>query len=152
MFKKVVIFFLISVGIFLLSSFALATTSTTTGSTGLISGGVQQLGSAVYGSGTTSTSLPVLIATIIKALLGLLGIIFIVIIIYAGFLYITSQGTPETIKKAKSTIFYALIGLIIILTSYALASFVTDIIINSAGITGGGGGTNSTGTGTGGIK
>ena len=143
--KKISIFFLISIGIFLLSGFALATTCTSGTGSSLVSGGVQQLGSAVYGSGTSSTSLPVLIALIIKALLRLLGIIFIVIIIYAGFLYITSQGAPETIKKAKSTIFYALIGLLIILTSYALASFVSDIIINSVGITtGGGGGTGST--------
>jgi len=75
----------------------------------------------------------VTIANIIRVALGLLGIVAVVIIIYGGVMYLTSAGEPEKIKKAKDLLIAAIIGLVIILTSFAIASFIIGSILNATG-------------------
>lgn len=70
-------------------------------------------------------------ADIINAALGLLGIIFVVIMVYAGFKWMTSQGNEETTKGAQKMIFAAIIGLIIILSAYIITKFVTTQIFEA---------------------
>jgi hypothetical protein len=69
-----------------------------------------------------------IIANIIKTVLTLVGIIFIVLIIYGGFLYMTSASESEKVKKAKNTIIYSAIGLIIILAAYSITYFVSTML------------------------
>jgi len=83
--------------------------------------------------------LPTMIATIIKAGLGLLGIIFIVLLVLAGFNWMTAAGDEEKVTKAKNTITRAVIGLIIIIAAYAITVFVFK------NLPGGGGGGAQTG-------
>lgn len=61
---------------------------------------------------------------IIDPLFSLMGIIFLILIIYGGILWMTGGGNPETIKKAKSILVNSLIGLLIILLSYGFTIFV----------------------------
>ena len=63
-------------------------------------------------------------ATIINILLSLLGIITLGYIIYAGFQWMTAGGNEEKAGEARSTIYSAVIGLIIILTAYGITNFV----------------------------
>ncbi|MFA5188217.1 MAG: hypothetical protein WC460_02550 [Patescibacteria group bacterium] len=114
-------------------------------SAGIISGGVQNLGQAVYGV-ETPQSPQILAALIIQTLLGLLGIISVAMILYAGFLYLTSQGQEPVLKKAKGILTTAIIGIVIILSAYAIASFITSQIINSIGTGSSTGGENPPGT------
>jgi predicted permease len=100
-------------------------------SAGALSQGVSSFGQQVYGG--SSVPLQILAAQIIRALLGFLGIIFVAMIIYAGFMYMTSQGKEDVIKKAKNTLVTSIIGLAIILMSYAIATYVTNMIIGSVG-------------------
>ncbi len=65
-----------------------------------------------------------LMADIIGALLSLLGIIFLGLIIYAGYNWMTASGDEEKIKKSTDTIKRAIIGLIITLSAYAITYFV----------------------------
>lgn len=81
------------------------------------------------GLGTNSPAL--IVSMIIKAVLSLLGVIFIILIIYAGFLWLTSGGNEETITKAKKTIVAAIIGLAIVLSAYVITVFIIDKIIES---------------------
>ncbi|MDD4271233.1 MAG: pilin [Patescibacteria group bacterium] len=97
-----------------------------------------------WGSGDVTTganSLSGIMATGIKAFLGLLGIIFLVLIIYAGFLWMTAQGDEEKVTKAKDTITRAVIGLVIIILAYSITYFVFSNLPGSAGA-----GTGATGT------
>ncbi len=73
---------------------------------------------------TTTQSLPQLIGSFISAALGLLGVVLVVLVIYAGFLWMTAAGNEEKIKKAKGMITSAVIGMIIIFAAYAITSFV----------------------------
>lgn len=79
-----------------------------------------------YGASTGLTSAdPRLIAAqIIRAALGIIGIIMLVIIGYAGFRIMTSQGQEEVVTKAKDMIKNAVIGLAIILASLAITQFI----------------------------
>lgn len=69
-------------------------------------------------------NLPGIIQTAISAFLGLLGIIFLVLIIYAGFEWMTAQGDEEKVTKAKDTLTRAVIGLVIIIAAYSITYFV----------------------------
>jgi type IV secretory pathway VirB2 component (pilin) len=85
----------------------------------------------------TSGDLKTLIQNIINTILGLLGFIAVIFVIYAGILYVTDGGGGENLDKAKNIIKNALIGIVIILASFAIVNF-------AFGITDGGG--SSTGS------
>ena len=91
------------------------------------------------GNGDTAASagqaLPVLIGKIIRTILGLLGIIFVVLMVYAGFLWMTAQGETEPVDKAKNIIKQAIIGIIIIFLAYAITGFVVNSIVTATGKT-----------------
>ncbi|MFV0484979.1 MAG: hypothetical protein ACK5MU_01975 [Candidatus Saccharimonadales bacterium] len=55
----------------------------------------------------------------------LIGIVAVIILIFAGVQYITSEGEPEKTKRAQATITYTIIGLIIATAAAAIISFVT---------------------------
>lgn len=65
-----------------------------------------------------------IVGGLIAVVLSLLGIIFLVLIIYAGFVWMTSGGNDQKILKAKKTLVNATIGIIIVLSSYSISTFV----------------------------
>lgn len=64
------------------------------------------------------------VAIAIRGFLGLLGVIFVILIIIAGYNWMTAAGDEEKIKKAGQTIRSAIIGLLIIVAAYAITYFV----------------------------
>jgi heme/copper-type cytochrome/quinol oxidase subunit 2 len=62
---------------------------------------------------------------ILNTVYGVAGIIAVIAIIGAGFIYTTSGGSPENIKKAKNAIIYAVIGLIIVIMAFSITWFVS---------------------------
>ncbi len=74
------------------------------------------------------------IAKIIQVILGFLAVIFLVLIIYAGFMWMTAAGNDEKITKAKNTMVAATIGTAIILCAYAITYFVVDQLLIATGI------------------
>jgi hypothetical protein len=91
----------------------------------LISKGLTNTGS-VAGYAGTEQSLPVLIGKVIQALLGVVGVLFLVLTVYAGIMYMTAGGDPGKVEKGKKIIINSLIGLIIIIGAYAFTSFVVN--------------------------
>jgi hypothetical protein len=82
-------------------------------------------------SGLGSKDVRATIASIINVALSLLGIIVLVIIIYGGFLWMTAGGNDEKVSEAKKWIFGGIIGLVIILSAYAIASFVISNLVGA---------------------
>ncbi len=74
----------------------------------------------------------VIIGQLIKSLIVLMGVIFGVLMVYAGFLWMTARGTEDQIKKSKNILESATIGLVIVVAAYAITTFVVDRVINSA--------------------
>jgi uncharacterized membrane protein YwzB len=65
-----------------------------------------------------------IIGRIIKYLLQFTGIVFFVLMIYAGFTWMTASGDEKKVKEAKGTITAAVIGIVVIAMAYALTSFI----------------------------
>jgi hypothetical protein len=76
----------------------------------------------------TTADLSVLVGRFINAALGILGTVFVVLVIYAGFLWMTAAGNDEKVKQAKKIITGAVAGLVLIFTSYAIVTFVVSAI------------------------
>lgn len=87
---------------------------------------------AAYGESSKPTDVRGIVANIIKAILGLLGTIFIVLLVVAGFKYMTAGGNEDQIKDAKKQILNALIGLVIIMAAYAITLFVIKLVTEGA--------------------
>lgn len=72
------------------------------------------------------TNLLTLLGKVINALLAIAGTVAVLFIIIGGFQYITSAGNPDNVGKAKNTILYAIIGLVVVILSYAVVKFVIE--------------------------
>src|SRR3989339_505827 len=77
-------------------------------------------------------SIAIIIARVIRVALTLVGIIFVCVIIYAGFLYLLARGEPEPIKKAKKIFQQSIIGLILIFSAYSIATFILNRLLDAA--------------------
>ena len=66
------------------------------------------------------------IAAVINVILGFLGIIAVIMIIYAGFKWMTAGGNEEDVTKAKANIKNAVIGLAIVLASFIIVNFAVN--------------------------
>ncbi|MEK7561345.1 MAG: pilin [Patescibacteria group bacterium] len=69
-----------------------------------------------------------ILANIINIFSLIVGVVAVIMIIFGGFKYITSAGNQESVKTAKQTLIYALIGLIIV----ALAQIIVKFVLNTA--------------------
>ncbi len=83
------------------------------------------------GSGLGQKDLRQTVAQIIKAVIGLIGIIMLVIMVSGGFLWMTSFGDEKKVETAKSMIIASVIGLGIVLTAYAITTFVTSQLVEA---------------------
>ncbi len=70
------------------------------------------------------TEVSTVIANVISTALTLIGLIFFILMVYGGFLWMTAHGDSGQVDKAKDTITTAIIGIIIVLASYSLTIFV----------------------------
>ena len=73
---------------------------------------------------TKNSDLSVTIGTIVGAVLAFVGVIFLILMIYGGFLWMTAGGNEQQVDKAKNLITAAIIGLIIIFAAYAITAYI----------------------------
>jgi len=71
------------------------------------------------------------IASIINVAMGLLGIVAVVIILYGGFTWMTAGGNEDNVSKAQKIIVAGIIGLALILASWAIAKFVVQSLVTA---------------------
>jgi len=72
------------------------------------------------------------IGNLIRVFLGFLGIIAVVMVLLGGFKWMTAGGNEEKVTKAKSLLIAGVIGLAIILSAYAITTFVIDSVITAS--------------------
>ncbi len=83
------------------------------------------------GFNTTSASDPNdIIADLVQFALGLIGTIFLILIIVSGYQWMMAGGNKDTITKARDRMTSAVIGLVIVLAAYLITNFVLDTILN----------------------
>ncbi len=78
-----------------------------------------------------------IIVGVIQVILGFLALLAVVLVMYAGFVMMTSQGDPKKIDTAKNILKNAIIGLLIVLSSWGIVLFLINMF---EGVTRGGGG------------
>ncbi|MBU2575721.1 pilin, partial [Patescibacteria group bacterium] len=64
------------------------------------------------------------VADVVNIVLGFLGIISVIIILFAGFKWMTAAGNEEQVSEAKKMLVQAVIGLGVVFLAWAIASFV----------------------------
>lgn len=99
-------------------------------------------------TGLSTTDPKIIIGNIIRTGLGVIGIILVCFIVYGGFVWMTAAGRPDQVDKAKKILINAVIGLVIILMSWSIATFVISALTTATGGSSGGGGSSS-GSGSG---
>ena len=101
--------------------------------------------------GTGTTDIRITIARIIRVGLGLLGTIALMLILYAGFTWMTAAGDESKVQRAKKILSGAVIGLAIIMSAFAIVSYVLSALITATTGGPGGGGPGGGGGGGGGF-
>ncbi len=96
------------------------------------------------GGGTVD--LPTVIGNVVKFILGFLSVVFVILIIYSGFKWMTAGGDSKKVDEAKSVMKNAIIGLIIVMCSYAIATVIFNIINTEVLKGGAAGGATTVGT------
>ena len=76
-------------------------------------------------------TLEVVIATALTAVLSLLGVVFLMLMVYGGYLWMTARGNEQDVEKAKGLITSAIIGLIIVIGAYAISWFVISNLVGT---------------------
>jgi hypothetical protein len=101
----------------------------------LVHGATLDLG-VDYGAATGLSGADIrdIVARIIQVALGLLGILALVIILYAGFLYLTDGGKAEQATKAKTLLLQGMIGLTVVLMAYTIVLFLFCTLFPQAGL------------------
>ena len=72
------------------------------------------------------------IGNIIRSLLGLAGSLTIIMMTYAGILWMTAGGKEQTVTKAKKIMLWTVIGLILIFSSYTIVNFILTAVVSSS--------------------
>jgi len=85
-------------------------------------------------AGLGDADLRTTIAQIIRVILAFLGVVAVVIIIWGGFKWMVSGGADEKVQAARKLIVMGVVGLAIVLSAYAIASFVISSLASATGL------------------
>ncbi len=92
------------------------------------------VGRAGYQTGDFASTPSIIIGRLILYALTFVGVIFLILTVYAGFTWMTAGGNEEKIKKAKKIITNSIIGLIIVIASYIITNYVVGSLAPSVGV------------------
>ena len=100
-------------------------------------------------AGIGSTDLVTIIGRIVNIFLSLLGVIFLILMLYAGYLWMTAAGDDKQVQKAKDIIRNAVIGIVITASAFAITNYIFGLLTGQGFY--GGGGSSGGGTKPGGL-
>ncbi len=107
--------------------------------------------SDLKGTGLTDRPIFSILMTVINWAITFIGILAVIIFIYGGFVYLTSQGESDKIEQGKKIILYAIVGIIVSVLGVVAVTTINSIITGGQGSSGSGSGTglNTGGGGSG---
>lgn len=80
------------------------------------------------GPAGNATDVPTIIGTIINGIMGIMGAIVLLMVVYGGTTWLMSAGNPEKVKAGSQTIFWALLGAVITVASYLILNKLMELI------------------------
>jgi len=90
-------------------------------------------GKAGYDTGgVTETTISKTVGGIIRAVLGVVGVLFLVLTVYAGILWMTSAGNEEKVDKAKKILASSFIGIVVVAAAYGITALVMTYVIRAS--------------------
>lgn len=69
-----------------------------------------------------------IVGRIINVALSLIGVVFLALMVYGGYLWMTDRGNSQQVEKAKKLISAAIIGLVIVVSAYAITYFIVSAL------------------------
>ncbi|HLD31367.1 MAG TPA: hypothetical protein VJB37_00520 [Patescibacteria group bacterium] len=87
---------------------------------------------AGYSGSTNETTFSVTIGYIIAIALSFVGAIFLLLMVYAGYLWMTARGEEDQVKKAQKIITGSVIGVILTVGAYSVTTFIVPNILESS--------------------
>lgn len=85
-------------------------------------------GGACADTGLVTKSVGEIVGSVIQIFLGFLGIIFLILTLYAGYLWMTAQGEKDKVKKAQDLLWSAVIGLFIVIAAQGLTYWILTVV------------------------
>lgn len=89
-----------------------------------------------YQPNTDSTTAVGIAGTVVNVFFSILGVIFLILMLYGGYNWMIAGGDNSKVEKAKDTIKRAVIGLIIIISAWVITAFVTTNLFSTAFVVG----------------
>jgi hypothetical protein len=83
-----------------------------------------KLDETVDRTGVSKTEVPAAVGEVVRIILSIVGIMFFVLVLYAGFRWMTARGQEEVATKAKNTLIAAVIGLMVAVGGYGISVLV----------------------------
>lgn len=77
-------------------------------------------------AGTSQENIDSVAGTVINTALSLVGLIFLILMVYGGYLWMTARGEESQIEKAQNIIRSAIIGIVIVMSAYAITFLITS--------------------------
>ncbi|MBN2884442.1 hypothetical protein JXE04_00775 [Patescibacteria group bacterium] len=95
--------------------------------------GINEITEGFNGEGLSDTDPRIIVARIINVAMLFLGIIAVVIVLLAGFKWMTAAGNEDKVGEAKKLMGAGVIGLVIVLSAWGIATFLLDKLITATG-------------------
>ena len=73
-----------------------------------------------------------ILTTIINVIVGVIGFVAVVMIVIGGIGFVTSQGDTSKVAKARNTILYGVVGLVVALLAFAIVNFVLGAVFSNS--------------------
>ena len=89
--------------------------------------GLQETGTPIYGSATPDIG-TYIANFIIKPAFGVIGLLFFILMVYAGFLWMTAAGNDAQVTKAKQILTNSVIGTFVVIVAYAVTSYLVSAL------------------------
>jgi len=110
------------------------TGNTQIGSTGIGTAFENAKEVAEQGSFDNDATFDSMAGDIIQLALSVLGVLFVVFMIYAGYLWLTAAGNEQKVAKAKRIIFQSIIGLVLVIAAYTITYFIVSTFENQVNL------------------
>ena len=126
-----ILFFIFFIFNFLLISNVIAGEGVNKALSGLTAATDKGFGDGSANSHGLETDVPTAIGKIVGVGLAFIGTLFLILIIYGGFVWMFARGNEQEVEKAKNLITQAVIGLVIVLAAYAVTSYIGSSLTTS---------------------
>ncbi|MFB6181287.1 MAG: hypothetical protein ABEJ24_00100 [Candidatus Magasanikbacteria bacterium] len=80
------------------------------------------------GAEVPNYGVPEVAGLVFNVVMSAVGIIFLILMIYGGITWMTARGDEQQIESARTTVFRAIVGILVVVGSYAIVNFFFNVV------------------------